>query len=731
MGGVPLPDPSGDTRALIGRESELDELVSLLAVRTPDAAGTGPASTRAVVLAGDAGVGKTRLLTELRDVAFTEGWQVVAGHCLDFGDSALPYLPFSEVMGRLTTDFPELIESITAERPVLRALQPGRRTMQGAEQDASAAVGRADLFDAVLALFEAMAKVGSAAAGDRGRPLGRHLHPRPAQLPVLPALRRSGRHRRVVPLRRPAPAPSAAPRHRRVEPHPRHRPDAARAAASAGGALPGQAAAPGSPPGERRRRHRRPRRGQRVLRRGARRRGRHVPRSPRRPRRAAARPARAAERRPHSRSSARPRSPGDGSRTRCSPRSPASSDGGLDQALREAVELNVLVPTSNDFYRFRHALLAEAVYDDLLPGERVRMHAAYVDALASGRANGTAAELARHARVARDLVTAVDASVRAGDEAMAVGGPDEAADHYQTALELLSDPAAREEVPVDIGHARLAHRARPDRLGPPDARDLGVARAARRAAPTTGPSDQRARLLIAMANAVMVDENRLDPLEFTNAALELVSDEPTPLRAHPALGARARARVPQQRRAGPGVRRRGAHARRDPGPAADRHRRADHPGRSGRQGPRGRPRRVWRRRCAARPRPARTAPSCARATSSAVGTRTAPGSGRRRRASRRRRSGRSRSASRGRRSGSTAGCCRRRSPRSPVTSTRPCRLADVSGQAPPPVAETLLAGIVITVRAGTRRPVGDGAGAAGPPALAQGGLDPDHDRAGR
>jgi DNA-binding NarL/FixJ family response regulator len=29
----------------------------------------------------------------------------------------------------------------------------------------------------------------------------------------------------------------------------------------------------------------------------------------------------------------------------------------------------------------------------------------------------------------------------------------------------------------------------------------------------------------------MVDENRLDPLEFTNAALELVSDEPTPLRA--------------------------------------------------------------------------------------------------------------------------------------------------------------------------------------------------------
>src|SRR3954449_6714650 len=117
MGGVPLIETPGDGRTLIGRQAELDELVSLLGVRTPDAAGTGPMPTRAVLLAGDAGVGKTRLLTELRDVAFTEGWQVVAGHCLDFGDSALPYLPFSEVMGRLTADFPEVIEAITGERP--------------------------------------------------------------------------------------------------------------------------------------------------------------------------------------------------------------------------------------------------------------------------------------------------------------------------------------------------------------------------------------------------------------------------------------------------------------------------------------------------------------------------------------------------------------------------------------------------------------------------------------
>ena len=58
MGGVPLPESPSDARTLIGRQSELDELVSLLGVRTPDR--QPPAL--AVMLAGDAGVGKKRLL---------------------------------------------------------------------------------------------------------------------------------------------------------------------------------------------------------------------------------------------------------------------------------------------------------------------------------------------------------------------------------------------------------------------------------------------------------------------------------------------------------------------------------------------------------------------------------------------------------------------------------------------------------------------------------------------
>ena len=64
------------------------------------------------------------------------------------------------------------------------------------------------------------------------------------------------------------------------------------------------------------------------------------------------------------------------------------AEAATDEALRTAVAQGLLVP-DGDGYAFVHDLLRSAVYDDLLPGERARLHAAY--AAARGRGSRAAA----------------------------------------------------------------------------------------------------------------------------------------------------------------------------------------------------------------------------------------------------------------------------------------------------------------------------------------------------
>ena len=108
----------------------------------------------------------------------------------------------------------------------------------------------------------------------------------------------------------------------------------------------------------------------------------------------------------------------------------------LEEALREAVHAGVLiVDRESDVYRLRHALLREAVYGDLLPGERVRLHAAYARLLADD-STGAAAELAYHCLASHDLTGAMTASLRAADEANAISAPVEALRHLNQAIVL-------------------------------------------------------------------------------------------------------------------------------------------------------------------------------------------------------------------------------------------------------------------------------------------------------
>ena len=92
--------------------------------------------------------------------------------------------------------------------------------------------------------------------------------------------------------------------------------------------------------------------------------------------------------------------------------------------------------------RLRHALLREAVYDDLLPGERAELYRALARALeeqaetTGNRSAQRAAAIAHHYLAANDQPAALAAAARAGVAAMGVQAYREAATLFERALEL-------------------------------------------------------------------------------------------------------------------------------------------------------------------------------------------------------------------------------------------------------------------------------------------------------
>ncbi|MHB1835134.1 MAG: helix-turn-helix transcriptional regulator [Solirubrobacteraceae bacterium] len=131
----------------------------------------------------------------------------------------------------------------------------------------------------------------------------------------------------------------------------------------------------------------------------------------------------------------------------------------LQAALRDAVAEQVLIAADDGRFCFRHALLRETLYDDLLPGERSELHLALARHLEERGPGGGDRELERTSAIAGHYAAAGDqpsalrstvVAARAAQRALAYG---EVADLAERALELWA------RVPDPVHVAGLDHVA--------------------------------------------------------------------------------------------------------------------------------------------------------------------------------------------------------------------------------------------------------------------------------
>jgi len=126
-------------------------------------------------------------------------------------------------------------------------------------------------------------------------------------------------------------------------------------------------------------------------------------------------------------------------------------------ALEEAVRARLIEETGVGSYRFAHALVRSTLYDELRATRRARTHARVGLFLERVRPAETVA-LAHHFVQSGDIDRAVTYSRRAGDEAMSQLAHDRAVDDYRQALELFGDvgpwQGLRCELLVALGEAQ-------------------------------------------------------------------------------------------------------------------------------------------------------------------------------------------------------------------------------------------------------------------------------------
>ncbi|MFF8731056.1 AAA family ATPase [Streptomyces sp. NPDC015171] len=518
---------------LIGRDQELARLTGVL-----ERARAGVPA--ALLLAGDAGVGKTRLLDEIAGRAARTGATVVTGHCVDLGDGVgLPYLPFTEMLGALAAD-----DRFTA----VLAAHPAAGRLLGAGPDAAGGPdGRLRLFEDVAGLLADLAAVAPLLlvledlhwADQSSRDLLRFLLSRGVlqrpgaapdrRLAVLASYRADDLHRRH-PLRpllaelvrlpavdrlelRPLPDPEVARLVRALEDRPL--PDAvvhgivARAEGNAFYAQELLAAAPvcasgGGTAGEDAgavpsgladllliRVEQVSETAQQVLRTAA--------VAGRRVEHALLREA------------------------------AGLPEDALEAALREAVGHQLLLARDDGTYAFRHALTREAVYADLLPGERSRLHGAYARLLAArGRAPETAAERAHHSRASHDLPEALAACLEAADHARRLGAPAEELRHLEAALDLWpSVPASARPAGEELDRVTLTLRASAAAAHAGEFhRAVALTRAALDGVGQDTEGELAARVRYTLAGNLLTVDSLTAAFRYSSEALAMIPAEP-------------------------------------------------------------------------------------------------------------------------------------------------------------------------------------------------------------
>ncbi|MFF5159701.1 AAA family ATPase [Streptomyces sp. NPDC000348] len=198
----------------------------------------------------------------------------------------------------------------------------------------------------------------------------------------------------------------------------------------------------------------------------------------------------------------------------------------LIEALRAGVNAGILAPAPDrDGYRFRHSLVREAVSDDLLPGERSRLNRRYAEALEADPtlvpADERVTRLASYWYHAHDAAKALPAVLDASVEARRRHAYSEQLGLLERAMELwdaVPDTVRATLRPLD--HAEVYPPPLPEgRGGTPSGRDPGT------------PPLRYLDLMAEAAVAGRLCGERERSMKITKRALRLLDEDPDPLRA--------------------------------------------------------------------------------------------------------------------------------------------------------------------------------------------------------